>query len=51
MRDYRRYWRRPRYPYRRSFRRGIRIERGTLKFLALGIVLVVVAAILLHLAQ
>ena len=60
MRYYSRYRRRDRYDreyaneragYRRSTRRGVRIEPGTLKFIALGVVLFVLAAILLHLTR
>ena len=59
MRYYRRY-RRPRnqnnYPYdrdgnRQTGRRGLAIAPGTLKFLAIAIVLFVLAAILLHVAR
>ena len=54
MRYYRRYRRRNRYAddydYHRTNRRGARIGRRELKWLAIGIVAFVVIAILLHMA-
>jgi hypothetical protein len=55
MRYYRRYRRRNRYAddydYNRTNRRGARIGRRELKLLAIGIVVFVVIAILLHLGK